>query len=106
MKRSFKYPGVGKLLPVTTEEVALTKDDVLLHLRTDDEPYMLIIKTGSWTHLNGCVLAHVLQRQDIFQACLESYLKDLPKERRDLFMPILKEHGIHHSQIFSSTKTS
>jgi hypothetical protein len=88
------------------EEVALTKDDVLFHLRTDDTPYMIISEAGSWTHLNGCVLAYVLQRRDIFQACLESYLKDLSKERRDLFMPVLKDHGIHPSQILSSTKTS
>ena len=106
MGRVIRYPGIGKIPPVTTDTLALGKDDVLLHLRTDDEPYMLVIKTGSWTHLNGCVLAHVLQQQDIFQACLESYLKDLPKERRDLFMPVLKEHGIHASHTLNLTKTS
>lgn len=87
------FPGFGKIPPQIMEEVALTKDDVLLHLRTDDDPYMIILEEGTWTHLVGCVLAYVLQQSHIFDACVNSYLLELSKdqEKFNLFKPILKE---------------
>lgn len=88
------YPGLGKIPPVTMEEVALTKEDVLFHLRTEDEPYMIVSEEGSWTHLLGCVLAYVLQKDHIFSACLESYVMELSRmnqEKLNLFMPVLRK---------------
>ena len=88
------YPGLGKIPPVIMEEVALTKEDVLFHLRTEDEPYMIVSEEGSWTHLLGCVLAYVLQKNHIFNACLESYVRELSRtnqEKLNLFMPVLRK---------------
>jgi len=90
------YPGLGKIPPVIMEEVALTKEDVLFHLRTEDEPYMIVSEEGSWTHLLGCVLAYVLQKDHIFNACLESYVMELSRtnqEKLNLFMPVLRKRS-------------
>ena len=89
------YPGFGKIPPVIMEEVALTKDDVLFHLRTEDEPYMIISESGSWTHLVGCVLAYVLQQSHIFDSCTNAYLLELAKDpqKLNLFLPVLRERS-------------
>ena len=90
---TYTHPSCGKASPVKMESVPLTKDDVLFHLRTDDAPYMIVSEAGSWTHLLGCVLAYVLQRQDMFDICLQAYLRDLAKdpERFDVFRKTLRK---------------
>jgi hypothetical protein len=77
------------------EEVVLGKEDVLFHLRTDDEPYMIISQDGSWTHLLGCVLAYVLQQSYVLDSCMNAYLLELGKnpEKLKMFLPILQEHS-------------
>ena len=87
-----KYPGLGKIPPVWMEELVLGKEDVLFHL-SDDEPVMIIQKDGSWNHLLGCVLAYVLHRRHVFDQCLQAYLREIPQERREIFMPVLRERG-------------
>ena len=94
---TYMYPGLGhKMPPVKMEDVPLTEDDVLFHLRTNDEPYMLVMEQGSWTHLVGCVLSYVMQRQDMFNICLQSYVRELLKqpERFEIFKKTLRKRMV------------
>ncbi len=97
---TYTHLGCGKAPPVKMESVPLTKDDVLLHLRTDAAPYMIAPKAGSWTHLIGCMLAYVLQRQDMFDICLQAYLRTLVKEpeRFEAFKQTLRERLSHNNK--------
>lgn len=95
MTQYITYPKFWKREPQMIEEIVLGKDDVLFHLRTNDEPYMIISESGSWTHLVGCVLAYVLQQSHIFDSCANAYLLELGKcpEKLKLFLPVLRERG-------------
>ena len=93
MSVTYFYPGINhKTPPIKMEDVPLGSEDVLLHIRSD-EPYMLINQDGSWPHVIACVLAYVMQRQDIFDICLQSWMGELLKDpqRWEMFKPVLRE---------------
>jgi hypothetical protein len=78
------------------EDVALGADDVLLHLREDDEPYMLITADGTWMHVLACVIDRMLRRPHLFNLCLEDWvisLRDDP-DRLRMFASVLRAHGV------------
>ncbi|GAO97663.1 hypothetical protein Cva_00299 [Caedimonas varicaedens] len=89
-----RHKSLNSLKNVDSEELILGTEDILLHL-SDDEPVMMIQKEGSWNHLLGCVLAYVLERQDLFDSCLEAYLLDSSQGERELFLSVLRERGHH-----------
>jgi hypothetical protein len=100
MTRSrYTYPGCGRIPPVQMEDVPLGEGDVLLHLREGDEPYMLITQDGSWEHVVACVLAYVMQRQDMFDICLQSWLGEMLKQpdRWEMFKKTLAQRGLGNS---------
>lgn len=82
--------------PVQMEDVPLGEGDVLLHLREGNAPYMLLTQDGSWAHLVACVLAYVMQCQDMFDVCLQSSVQESLKqpERFEMFRKTLRERGI------------
>ncbi len=97
MSITYAYPRPGrKGTPLLMEDVALGDDDVLLHLREGDEPYMLITADGTWMHVLACVIDRMLRRPHLFNLCLEDWvvsLRDDPVRLR-MFASVLREHGV------------
>jgi hypothetical protein len=94
MAITYLYPGINRNAPpIKMEDVPLGAEDVLLHIRSD-EPYMLINQDGSWPHVVACVLSYVMQRQDMFDICLQSWMRELLKqpERWEMFREVLQAH--------------
>lgn len=107
MRKIYRYPHVNKMAPpMMMEDVTLGDDDVLLHIRSD-EPYMLIQKDGTWPHVMACVLAYVMQRQELFDLCLQSWMRELLKhpERWEMFKAVLRERVAFSAQNEKSTVT-
>jgi len=97
MAVTYLYPGINhKTPPIKMEDVPLGAEDTLLHIRSDEAPYMLINQDGSWPHVVACVLAYVMQRQDMFDICLQSWMGELLKDpqRWEMFVPVLRERAV------------
>jgi hypothetical protein len=96
MSVTYLYPGINrKTPPIKMEDVPLGAEDTLLHIRSHEPPYMLINQDGSWPHVVACVLAYVMQRQDMFDICLQSWIRELMKDpkRWEMFKPVLRERA-------------
>jgi hypothetical protein len=107
MKSKYRVPHVNKKAPpLIMEDVPLGDDDVLLHIRSD-EPYMLIQKDGTWPHVIACVLAYVMQRQDIFDICLQAWMREAMNQpdRWEMFKAVLRERIALSAQNKKSTLT-
>ncbi|GAO98979.1 hypothetical protein Cva_01649 [Caedimonas varicaedens] len=96
MSITYAYPRGRKEPPIMMEDVPLGADDVLLHLREGDEPYMLITQDGTWMHVLACVINQMLTRPHLFNLCLEDWvvsLRNNPK-RLQMFESVLRECGV------------
>ena len=96
MSVTYLYPGINhKTPPIKMEDVPLGAEDTLLHIRSHEPPYMLINQDGSWPHVVACVLAYVMERQDMFDICLQSWMRELMKDpqRWEMFKPVLRARG-------------
>jgi len=93
MSVTYFYPGNNRHAPpLKMEDVTLGDEDVLFHIRPE-EPYMLINQDGSWPHVMACVMAYVMQRQDMFDICLQAWMREILKQpdRWEMFKPALRE---------------